>query len=229
MTSFSKGILAIGDCITSGVSNCLGNSYPERVGMALNVPVKNCGKAMCSSREGITLLRDNDSEEFDCVIIQFGLKDAYLTFKYSPNILYYPDNFIRKQLRNIVKKYKKICKKIGLNELLGTARVVSEHDYRNNILKMVDQCQGRQIILPEIIPSQELYRNESLQQYNKILEQIAKSRNNCLYISIFDDFLKKIPEYYLDVGHPNAIGYGHISEKILEKLGSHVSKNEQPH
>ena len=128
MSSFSKGILAIGDCITSGVSNYLGNSYPERVGMALNVPVKNCGKGMCSSREGIALLRDNDSEEFDCVIIQFGLKDAYSTFKYSPNILYYPDNFIRKQLRSIVKKYKKICKKIGLNELLGTAKVVSEHE-----------------------------------------------------------------------------------------------------
>ena len=85
---------------------------------------------------------------------------------------------------------------------------------------MVDLCQGKQVVLPEIIPSQELYRNQSLQQYNKILEQIAKSRNNCLYISIFDDFLKKIPEYYLDVGHPNDIGYGHISEKILEKLGS---------
>ena len=114
MSSVSQGILAIGDCITSGVSHCLGNSYPERVGMALNVRVKNCGKAMCSSREGITLLRDNESDEFDCVFIQFGLKDAYSTFKYSPNILYYPDNFMRKQLRSIVKKYKKICKKIGL-------------------------------------------------------------------------------------------------------------------
>lgn len=220
MSSVMQGILAIGDCITSGVSNCLGNSYPERVGMALNVPVKNCGKAMCSSREGIALLRDNESDEFDCVFIQFGLKDAYSTFKYSPNILYYPDNFMRKQLRSIVKKYKKICKKIGLNEILGTAKVVPEDDYRQNISAMVDRCHGKQVVLPEIIPSQELYRNESLQQYNKILEHIAKSRSNCLYVSLLDDFLKTIPEYYLDVGHPNESGYHHISEKILERLES---------
>ena len=71
-----KGILAVVDCITSGVEHCLGNSYPERVGMALNVPVKNCGKAMFSTREGLAILRDNDSDEFDCIFIQFGLKDA---------------------------------------------------------------------------------------------------------------------------------------------------------
>ena len=219
------GILAIGDCITSGVEHCLNNSYPEKVGMVLKVPVKNCGKAMCSSREGLTLLKDNDSDEFDCVFIQFGLKDAYTTFKYSPNILYYPDNFLRKQVRSIVKKYKKTCRKIGLNKLLGEVNVISEQEYRHNVSQMVERCKRKQVVLPEIIPHQEIVRNTSIQQYNKILEQIAKNNDNCLFIKLYDDFLQKMPEYYLDMGHPNELGYSFISEKILKQLdGVNIDK-----
>ena len=214
-----KGILAVGDCITSGVEHCLGNSYPEQVGRALNVPVKNCGKAMFSTREGLAILRDNDSDEFDCVFIQFGLKDAYTTFKYSPNILYYPENFLRKQIRSIVKKYKKTCRKIGLNELLGEVNVVSDQEYRQNVSVMVERCRGKQVVLPEIIPHQETFRNPAIQRYNKILEHIAHSHDHCLFIRLYDDFFEKMSEYYLDMGHPNEIGYRFISDKILEQLG----------
>lgn len=214
-----KGILAVGDCITSGVEHCLGNSYPEQVGRALNVPVKNCGKAMFSTREGLAILRDSYSDEFDCVFIQFGLKDAYTTFKYSPNILYYPENFLRKQIRSIVKKYKKTCRKIGLNELLGEVNVVSEQEYRQNVCVMVERCRGKQVVLPEIIPHQETFRNPAIQRYNKILEHIAHSHDHCLFIRLYDDFFEKMPEYYLDMGHPNEIGYRFISDKILEQLG----------
>jgi len=213
-----KGILAVGDCITLGVKHCFADSYPERVGRALNIPVKNCGRAMFSSKEGIYMLEDNDSHEFDYVFIQFGLKDAYSTFKYSPNILYYPDNFLRKQVRKIVKKYKKACKKIGLNNLLGEVCVVPEQEYRNNISLMVERCKSKLVILPEIIPHQEISRNKSIQRYNRILEQIAKTHDNCIFIRLFDDFLKKMPQYYLDMGHPNEFGYSYISGKILERL-----------
>lgn len=212
------GILAIGDCITSGVGHCLNNSYPEKIGMVLDIPVKNCGRAMFSSREGLALLKDKDSDEVDCIFIQFGLKDAYKTFKYSPNIPYYPDNFLRKKVRKIVKKYKKMCRKIGLNKLLGEVNVISEQEYRHNVSLMVERCKGKQVILPEIIPHQESYRNTSIQRYNTILEQIAKNKDNCLFIKLYDDFLQKMPEYYLDMGHPNELGYSFISEKILKQL-----------
>ena len=36
-----KGILAVGDCITLGVEQCLGNSYPEKTAKSLGVKVKN--------------------------------------------------------------------------------------------------------------------------------------------------------------------------------------------
>ena len=220
-----KGILAVGDCITSGVEHCLGNSYPEQVGMAFNVPVKNCGQAMFSTKEGLAILRDYDSDEFDCIFIQFGLKDAYTTFKYSPNVLYYPDNFLRKQIRSIVKKYKKTCRKIGLNELLGEVNVVSEQQYQHNVSLMVERCRGKQVVLPEIIPHQETVRNSAIQRYNKILEQISATHDNCLFIRLYDDFLEKMPEYYLDTGHPNEYGYRFISDKILEQF-SQVSGYE---
>lgn len=213
-----KGILAVGDCITSGVEHCLGNSYPEQVGRALNVPVKNCGKAMFSTREGLGILKDSDSDEFDCVFIQFGLKDAYITFKYSPNVLYYPDNFLRKQIRSIVKKYKKTCRMIGLNELLGEVNVVSEQEYRNNVLQMVRHCEKKQVVLPEIIPHQETFRNPFIRRYNRVLEKIAGSFDNCMLIRLYDDFLQKMPEYYLDMGHPNEHGYRFIAAKILDEF-----------
>ena len=213
-----KGILAVGDCITSGVQHCLGNSYPELVGRALKIPIKNCGQAMFSTREGVTVLRETDSDEYDCVFIQFGLKDAYTTFKYSPNILYYPDNVLRKQLRSIVKKYKKTCRKVGLNALLGEVNVVPEPEYREKISLMVEHCGGKLVVMPETIPHQESFRNPWIQRYNNILEDIAETHRNCLLVRLYDDFLKKIPEFYLDTGHPNEHGYRFIADKILEEF-----------
>ena len=174
---------------------------------------------MFSTREGIAILKDSDSDEFDCIFIQFGLKDAYTTFKYSPNVLYYPDNFLRKQIRSIVKKYKKTCRKIGLNELLGELNVVSEQEYRQNVSVMVERCRGKKVVLPKIIPCQETFRNPAIKRYNRILENISQSRDHCLFIRLYDDFLEKMPQYYLDRGHPNEFGYRFISGKILEQLG----------
>ena len=161
------------------------------------------------------MLKDSDRDEFDCIFIQFGLKDAYTTFKYSPNILYYPDNFLRKQLRSIVKKYKKTCRKIGLNALLGEVNVVPEPEYRANVLQMVRHCEKKQVVLPEIIPHQETFRNPFIRRYNRVLEEIAGSFDNCLLIRLYDDFLQKIPEFYLDTGHPNEHGYRFIAAKIV--------------
>jgi len=213
-----KGILAVGDCIVSGVKELRGNSYPERVGKVFNVTVKNCGTTMSSSREGIHLLRDNLSDDFDCVIIQFGVKDSYSSFKYAPNILYYPDNVIRKLMRSIVKKYKKICRNMGLNKRFGEVPVVPETEFRENILNLIHQCRKRHIILPEIIAHQEARRNPSIKQYNSILQELAQSRKNCCFVKLFDVFLENMPEFYLDEGHPNDIGYTYIADEIVRCL-----------
>ena len=97
-------LLAVGDCITLGVQHCLGNSYPEIIGSSLGSTVANHGYIMSTSREGVHLLKDQLQADHDSVIVQFGVADSHLTFKYAPYIPYYPDNPARKAVRNIVKK-----------------------------------------------------------------------------------------------------------------------------
>ena len=132
-----KSILAVGDCNTLGAGEFRNNGYPERVGELLGVSVKNCGYTMSTTREGVYLLEDNLEEQHDCVIIQFGLVDSYATFRYSPYVLYFPDNPLRKQLRSLVKKYKKICRRRGLNEKFGEVPVVPAAEYERNLRRMV--------------------------------------------------------------------------------------------
>lgn len=210
-----KHLLAVGDCITLGVSSCLGNSYPERVGRREGGMVTNRGFTMSTSREGIHLLSRSLKDDHDCVILQFGVADAHLSFKYAPYIPYYPDNPVRKTIRNIVKKYKKIAKRYGLNKRYG-ARVVPEHEYRLNYLDMIRVCGDRLIILPESIYQHETFRNPSIIQYNRIIENVAASQSNCTFIRLFDDFHENRAEYYLDKGHPNESGYDHIAAKIID-------------
>ena len=216
-------ILAVGDCIMLGVEQCFKNSYPEKIAAILGVPVNNKGLAMSTSREGRTLLSHNLSRDYDCILLQFGLADAYFTFKYSPYIPYYPDNFFRKQLRSIVKKYKKTCRKMGLNNRYGQVQVVPEAEYRENFLFMINQCDNRIVILPETIPHHETYRNEAIQHYNRQLKSIAETKSNCHLIPLFDDFLPHFSDFYLDMGHPNNKGYDHIADKIVTYL-----RDQQP-
>ena len=109
MSSFNN-LLAVGDCITLGIQECLGNSYPEKLGARLGCRVTNRGFTMSTSREGRNLLEDSLGQEHDCVILQFGVADSHMTFRYAPYVLYYPDSSSRKFFRNIVKKYKKLAR-----------------------------------------------------------------------------------------------------------------------
>ena len=221
-----NGILAVGDCITLGVEQCLGDSYPEKVAKRLDVPVRNRGYTMSTSREGLALLNDNLSEDYDCIFLQFGLADAYYSFRYAPYIPYYPDHFFRKQLRSIVKKYKKICRNTGLSKRLGELQVVPEAEYSANFLHMIEQCKDRIVIIPETIPHHETHRNEALQRYNTLLKTITDKKPNCHLINLFDDFLPHFSDFYLDKGHPNDPGYQFIAYKILKYIETNQLTSE---
>lgn len=214
-------ILAVGDCVTLGVGECLGNSYPERVGRQLGLPVVNRGYTMSTSREGVSLLRDTLTGEHDPVLLQFGLVDAYFTFRYAPYVPYYPDNLFRKQLRSVVKKYKKSCRRFGLNERLGVKTVVPEAEYRANFQEMIDSCSARTVILPETLPHHETYRNESIKAYNGMLRSLAMDNENCHLIPLFDTFLLHLTDFYQDNTHPNDAGYDYIANEILTYMRDH--------
>lgn len=211
-------ILAVGDCNTLGVGNLLGASYPERVARALGMPVANYGYTMATSREGISLLRDNLSVRHSCVFIQFGLVDAYSTFKYAPYVLYYPDNPLRKQFRSIVKKIKKICRNRGLNRTLGEVSVVPEEEYYANMLAMVQMCAHRIVILPETLPHHDQQRNAAIRRYNRVLARIAARHDNCHVVDLYAEFDAHLTTYYTDKTHANAAGYAYIAKSITRIL-----------
>lgn len=212
-------ILSVGDCNTEGIDNLKFNSYPERLASILDLQVINCGYTMTTTREGLLLFNKNYDEDVDIVTIQFGLVDSWKTFKYSPYVLYYPDNIFRKISRKIVKKIKKIAKTIKLNDLLGLKNVVDIHEYENNIKDMIEKIdKNKKILLIETIPNKELYRNNEILKYNNILKKLSENYNNCIYVDIYKDFINNFDQWYYDSTHINSIGYDFISNKILKLL-----------
>ncbi len=211
-------LLAVGDCITRGVEQCEGRSYPELVAERLGCRVTNQGFTMSTSREGIHLLQDSLADDHDCVIIQFGVADSHVTFRFAPYIPYYPDRPARKIVRNMVKKYKKLTKRYGLNKRFGEARVVPENEYRANYLSMLERCGDRLVILPETIPQKETFRNPGIKRYNRILEEISKARPTSVLVRVYDEFIDNMASCYLDKGHPNEAGYELLCARVLDAL-----------
>lgn len=213
-----KGILAIGDCNTRGLDQYRGKSYPERVAEQFGCTVKNSGFTMSTTREGIHLIRDNLTLEYDVVCIQFGLVDSYMTFRHAPYILYYPDNFLRKTFRNILKKYKKTCRQIGLNRRLGEINVVPEEEFERNIREMIASCGDSIVILPETIPHHDSRRNPWIQRYNAILHKVAHDYQSCHVVKAYDEFAMNLNNYYADTTHMNSAGYAVMTDRITRKL-----------
>lgn len=212
-----RHLTAVGDCNTLGANLLEGNSYPERIARSIGAGVTNLGHTMATTREGLHLLRDF-SGETDCLFIQFGLADSYTTFKYSPYVLYYPDNILRKPLRSIVKKFKKTCRRLALNSILGGKNVVSLEEYERNIRSMIELALAKIIFLIETIPHKEVERNDNIQRYNRVLDKIVRDYDNCFKIDLYDIFISRSEVYYQDSTHCNDKGYDCIAEIICRKI-----------
>ena len=207
-------ILALGDCNTLGVKENAYSAYPERVAQKLYKSLKNCGYTMSTTREMEYFYKDFYTEDTEMILLQYGLVDSWRTFKYAPYVLYYPDNKIRKFFRRIVKKYKKIAKKIGLNKLLGVSNVVSLEEYESNIESVIQQAQDCTIFLIDTIPNLDMSRNSEIMRYNQVLFQLSERYTYVYYVEVYNDFVNK-PDYYLDNTHMNEVGYEIITQKIL--------------
>ncbi|MCF6172675.1 MAG: SGNH/GDSL hydrolase family protein [Campylobacteraceae bacterium] len=208
-------ILALGDCNTLGDTHYEQNSFPERFADKIKADVKNCGYTMTTTRE-MQYFAKKYLINANLVLVQYGLVDSWKTFKYSPYVLYYPDNSLRKIARKIVKKYKKIARKIGLNRLLGVENVVLIDEYRGNIARLVSQNTDKIFILIETVPNKDLSRNEEIKRYNIALQEISNQYKNCYCLNVFDIFIENLENYYIDETHINDVGYDVITKKLLE-------------
>lgn len=211
-------ILAIGDCNTLGVAECIGNSYPERYARMTGMHIQNCGCTMATTREGLMVLKENIPVDFTFLFVQFGLVDSYKTFKYSPYVLYYPDNFLRKQVRSLVKKYKKICRNRGLNRRFGEVNVVGPQEYEDNLHTIVALAEKTTVFLIETVPHKQVERNAEIQSYNAILSRVAARHPHCIKIDLYSHFQDNLDHYYHDETHCNGAGYDYIAEQILKHV-----------
>jgi len=216
-------ILALGDCNTLGAGELKNKSYPERFAAHIGASLINCGYTMSTTREMQYFAQEN-IQNADIVLIQYGLVDSWKTFKYAPYVLYYPDNLFRKYYRKLVKKYKKICKSMGLNALLGVENVVPEKEYENNIEYFIRHFPDKLFILIDTIPNHALWRNGEILRYNKIIEDIAKRNENAYYLKIYESFLNNFDVYYLDKTHINDTGYDFILSQLIELFNSIKNK-----
>ncbi len=206
-------ILGIGDCNMAGAERFEGKTYMELVGEALGEESINRGITMSTTREGLILLQEYEPS---LLIVAYGLVDSWKTFKYAPYVLYYPDNPLRKFARKAVKKYKKLARKWGLNELLGQKYVVEPKEYRANIVAMIQKAP--KTILIETPPHRrQTFRNVDIQKYNAILKDISREFESVELVEIYDAFAEDAT-LYLDDIHMSQKGYELVAQKILEKL-----------
>jgi lysophospholipase L1-like esterase len=215
-------ILALGDCNTLGVKDLKGDAYPERFAAALGKSVENCGFTMSTTREMLHFFNAHQDSDQEIILIQYGLVDSWRTFKYAPYVLYYPDNYLRKIARKVVKKYKKTAKRMGLNTLLGVRSVVPIWEYEENLRNILERTKNSQVFLIDTIPHQDQSRNSEIERYNQVLLKLSKTYAHVHYVELYHDFLEQTT-YYLDKTHLNHEGYD-LSTKMLLTV-YHESRN----
>ena len=213
-----KRILALGDCNTSGVKGCEGNAYPEKLAAMLGGSCVNVGHEMCGTREGLKQFAHAYDDEFDMIIVQFGGYDSWESFKYSPYVLNFPDKAWRRYARRWARRYKRTCKKVGLTRLIGADTLVSLQEYKDNIQRIIDGCDGKVVCLLDTFPSLEIARNYRIRVYNAALDEVAE-RNGCLKLDLYDFFEKNLNGgYFLDYVHISDGGHEYVAQKLFELL-----------
>ncbi len=206
-------ILGLGDCNMKGAERFEGENYLKLVAKELKEELVDFGVTMSTTREGKIISRNYSP---DILVVAYGLVDSWKTFKYSPYVLYYPNNFARKVARKVVKKYKKMARKTGLNKKLGEKFVVPPSEYEENLKKIIQQA--KKVFLIETPPHhRQTFRNSNILLYNSILKKIASKEPKVQLIEIYDTFLKD-RSLYLDDIHFNQKGHSLIAQEILKRF-----------
>lgn len=211
-------ILFLGDCNTLGTPEIEGHAYPDLIGDALSSPVDNCGHTMTTTREGSEYFERYFDESTRLICVQYGLVDSWLTFKHSPYVLYYPDSRLRKLGRKLTKKFKKWCKRFGLNKIFGTNNVVPLEEYVQRIESILKRGGSTPVILIETIPNKDESRNPEIRRYNQALHKLAQGKANCHVLSLYEDFEGEQQNLYCDPTHLSLQGHRYVADKLQQLI-----------
>jgi len=206
-------VLAVGDCNTWGITNPpIGNTILDKFCRLLeadgtSTSSQNLGFGMATSREGVQLVR-HKAGPADVVLINFGLVDTWVTSIPQIYIPYYPDNFLRKRLRKLLKFVKRRLRSPWLRPFVPLGNVVPIDEYVENIHTMISlvrtQKPPARVLLWGSPPVQhDLSRNANLEHYNKRLERVARDTNS-LFVST-ENLVNNLSsdDAYVDAVHLN--------------------------
>lgn len=207
-------LLALGDCNTLGIGDCRGQAYPEQWAQQRGLTVRNAGYTMATTREGYYLCRDSIDDTVQIITLQFGLVDAWQTVRYSPYVLYYPDNPWRFLGRKLAKKYKKLARQWHFQRWLGLESVVPLPEYLRQIEHILILAANRPVFLLDTVPNQDISRNPFIQQYNAALTQLAERFSHVCKIDLYAAFAQRLDQWYLDATHINLAGHQYIVTQL---------------
>lgn len=206
-------MLAVGDCNTWGITNPpIGNTILDKFCRHLEADgcltsSQNLGYGMATSREGVPLVR-RKAKPADVVLINFGLVDTWVTSIPKIYIPYYPDSFLRKRLRKLLKFVKRRLRSPWLRRFVPAGHVVPIEEYAENIRAMISLVRTQKpdaaVLLWGSPPVQnDPARNANLEHYNKRLDRIARETDS-LFISTAN-LVNKLSsdDAYLDAVHLN--------------------------
>jgi len=219
-------ILFLGDCNTLGTPEIQGDAYPEKLGRNIDVDILNCGHTMSTTREGLEYFKAKYDPSIDIICIQYGLVDSWQTFKYSPYVLYYPDSKRRKIGRKLTKKFKKLCKKLGLNKIIGTNNVVPLKEYIQNILTIMQGANNCSIILIDTAPNKDNSRNPDIENYNEALSELAAQHASMFKLSIYHDFATTQQDHYIDPNHISHEGHQFIADSLANLIQTDITTHD---
>ncbi len=218
-------VLAVGDCNTWGITNPpIGNTILDKFCRHIEsdgytTSSQNLGYGMATSREGVQLMR-LDAKQADVVLINFGLVDTWVTSIPKIYIPYYPDSFLRKRLRKLLKFVKRRLRSPWLRRFVSTGHVVPIDEYTQNVREMISLARANNpsatILLWGSPPVQnDAARNANLERYNKRLERIAQETNS-LFVSTANLVNKLSDEAaYLDAVHLNEAATEAIAAQLV--------------
>jgi len=219
-------ILFLGDCNTLGTPEIQGHAYPEKLARHIDADILNCGHTMSTTREGLEYFKAKFDPSIDIICIQYGLVDSLQTFKHSPYVLYYPDSKRRKIGRKLTKKFKKLCKKLGLNKLIGTDNVVPLKEYIQNILTIMQEAGNCSIILIDTAPNKDKTRNPDIENYNLALSELAAQHATVFKLSIYKDFATTQQDHYIDPNHLSLEGHQYIAERLTKLIQADIPTHD---
>lgn len=222
--NYNGKLVAYGDCNTLGFGQEKGNGFPEQVASALGYSVSNLGHTMSTTRELLNYAKDFPPSKYDIALIQYGLVDSWLTFKFSPYVLYYPDSPIRKLQRKVVKKIKKYARIFQIKRWLGETEVVPLPEYIANIKHVVIGAPKTQFVLIGTAPHTSPERNPRIIRYNEALSKLALEHKNCIYVDAYEEILGKMDTLFSDNTHFNDEGLKIVSRCVLNALHTTLTK-----